>query len=150
LTATGATNYSWIPATGLNDSNIANPMATPGSTTLYKVTGKDIGGCSGSDTVTVKVDLDLKSLYLLPNSFTPNNDGLNDCFGIKYWGFVQELDFSIYNRFGEKVFHTNKAGVCWDGYYKQKPQNANIFVYIIKAKTTCGYIERKGTVALLK
>ena len=150
LNATGATNYLWTPATGLDNSSIENPIATPGNTTLYKVIGKGINGCSGSDTVTVKVDFSIKSLYLMPNSFTPNNDGINDCFGIKYWGVIQELDFSIYNRFGEKVFHTNDARICWDGRYKQKLQDVNVFVYIIKAKTACGYIERKGTVALLK
>ena len=150
LNATGAINYEWTPATGLNNSNIANPIATPANTTLYQVIGKDIHGCSGSDTVTVKADYSMKALYVLPNSFTPNGDGINDCFGIKYWGVVQELDFSIYNRFGERVFHTNNAAVCWDGRYNQKLQDANIFVYIIKAKTACGYIESKGTVALLK
>ena len=129
-------NYSWTPAPGLNNSSIANPIATPGISTLYKVIGEDINGCLGSDTVTVKVDFNMKALYLLPNSFTPNNDGLNDCFGIKYWGVVQELDFSIYNRYGEKVFHTNEAGICWDGRYKQKLQDQNIFVCVIKAKTT--------------
>ena len=150
LTAIGATNYLWSPATGLNNSNIANPIATPANTILYSVTGKDINGCSGSDTVTVKVDFGIKSLYLLPNSFTPNNDGINDCFGIKYWGVVQELDFNIYDRFGEKVFHTNDAAICWNGIYKQKLQDVNVFVYTIKAKTACGYIERKGTVTLIK
>ncbi len=93
--------------------------------------GKDANGCSGSDTITVKVGQNVKALYVLPNSFTPNDDGINDCFGIKYWGVVQELDFSIFNRFGEKVFHTNDPAICWDGRYKQKLQDANVFVYII-------------------
>ena len=150
LTATGATNYTWTPLTGLNNGIIANPVATPAGTTLYKVTGKDTDGCFGSDTVTVKVDFDMKALYLLPNSFTPNNDGINDCFGVKYWGIVNDLDFSIYNRFGEKVFHTNDSRICWDGRYKQKLQDANVFVYTIKAKTACGYVERKGIVTLIR
>jgi len=150
LIATGATNYTWVPATGLNNSNIANPVASPLNTTLYEVTGKDINGCSNSDTVTVKADFSLKALYLLPNSFTPNGDGINDCFGIKYWGVVQNLDFRIYNRFGEMVFHSNDPSVCWDGTYKQKLQDVNVFVYVISAKTACGIVSRKGTVSLLK
>ena len=150
LIATGGTNFTWTPALGLTNSNIANPIAAPANTTLYKVTGIGPNGCQGSDTVTVKVDFNINTLYLLPNSFTPNGDGINDCFGVKHWGVVKDLDFSIYNRFGERVFHTNDAASCWDGTYKGKPQNVNVFVYIIKAKTACGTIERKGTVALLK
>lgn len=150
LEATGATNYIWSPATGLNNSNISNPVATPSNTTVYKVIGKDNNGCTNSDTVTVKADFSMNALYLLPNSFTPNGDGINDCFGIKYWGVVQELDFSIYNRFGERVFHTSNPATCWDGTYKQILQDANVFVYVISAKTACGVINRKGTVALLR
>ena len=88
----------------MDNSNISNPIATPIGTTLYKVIGTGANGCSGSDTVTVKVNFNINALYLLPNSFTPNGDGLNDCFGVKYWGVVQELDFSIYNRFGAELF----------------------------------------------
>ena len=91
-----------------------------------------------------------KTLYDLPNSFTPNGDGLNDCFGIKYWGQINQLDFSIYNRFGERVFHTNNPNVCWDGTLNGEPQKADVFVYTIKAKTACGNIDKKGTVTLLR
>ena len=150
LSATGAANYTWLPTSGLNNSNIANPVASPINTTLYQVIGKDINGCTNSDTVTVKADFSKNALYLLPNSFTPNGDGINDCFGIKYWGVVQNLDFRIYNRFGEMMFHTNDPSVCWDGTYKQRLQDVNVFVYIISAKTACGFVSRKGTVALLK
>ena len=54
----------------------------------------------------------------MPNAFTPNNDGINDCFGLKYWGNVTKLDFSIYNRFGERIFYTTDPAKCWDGRYK--------------------------------
>jgi len=150
LNATGAANYTWSPATGLNNSNIANPVAAPSNTTIYKVIGKDNNGCANSDTVTVKADFSMNALYLLPNSFTPNDDGINDCFGIKYWGQVDQLDFNIYNRFGERVFHTNNSTVCWDGMYKGQLQEAGAFVYIIKAKTACGNVDKKGTVMLLR
>ncbi len=150
LNATGAINYEWLPATGLTNTTTANPIASPPNSTVYKVVGTDVNGCSNTDTVIVKTDFNMNALYLLPNSFTPNGDGINDCFGIKYWGTVQKLDFSIYNRFGERVFYTNNAANCWDGTYKQNLQDANVYVYIIKAKTTCGLIERKGTVTLIK
>jgi len=86
----------------------------------------------------------------MPNSFTPNEDGVNDCYGLKYWGNIIELDFSIYNRFGEQVFHTTKPGSCWNGKYKGETQNMGAFVYTVKAKTYCGIINRKGTFVLLR
>ena len=150
LNVSGAESYTWSPSSGLNDNNVPNPVATPVTTTLYHVSGKDNNGCTGSDTVTVKTDYNMNALYLLPNSFTPNGDGLNDCFGIKYWGMVSDLEFSIYNRFGQKVFYTNNAANCWDGTYRQQPQDADVFIYTITAKTACGLVNRKGSVTLIR
>ena len=74
----------------------------------------------------------------------------NDCFGIKYWGVIEKLDFAIYNRWGERVFHTTEPGDCWDGFFRGIKQPAAVFVYIINAKTSCGEVFRKGTVALIR
>ena len=56
LSASGGTNYSWIPATGLNNPNIFNPLANPTATTDYEVTVSDNLGCSTVNTVTVTVN----------------------------------------------------------------------------------------------
>jgi hypothetical protein len=53
--ATGATSYSWSPATDLNNANIANPVSTPSATTTYTVTASNANGCSSTATVTVNV-----------------------------------------------------------------------------------------------
>lgn len=55
LNSTGAINYIWTPASGLSNPNIANPIATPSTTTSYTVTGTDTNGCQGSDQLTVQV-----------------------------------------------------------------------------------------------
>ncbi|MBX7109787.1 MAG: gliding motility-associated C-terminal domain-containing protein [Chitinophagales bacterium] len=55
LTAAGGINYSWLPATGLNDPNVANPTANPAATTVYTVTGFNASGCSATATSTVTV-----------------------------------------------------------------------------------------------
>lgn len=49
-----ATNFTWTPATGLNNPGIANPIASPESTTTYIVTATN-GQCSNTDTITVSV-----------------------------------------------------------------------------------------------
>lgn len=55
LNATGATTYSWNPAAGLSNPNIANPVASPASTTTYTVTATDGSGCVSSQDVTINV-----------------------------------------------------------------------------------------------
>ena len=151
LIASGGLQYSWTPAGTLNNPNSGSPIATPAATTQYVVTGTDAAGCVNYDSVMVNFSNLNKGGYLMPTGFTPNNDGLNDCYGIKYWGTILNVEFSIYNRWGERIFFSKNPTDCWDGRYKGIPQDPNVFVYMIKAKTTCeGSIFRKGTFALIR
>ena len=74
----------------------------------------------GSSTDEIKITAGLCSL-LLPNAFTPNGDGINDVFGVKYPFAVKTFLLTIYNRFGEKVFETTEMskGMGWQlpGHY---------------------------------
>ncbi|TMI90693.1 MAG: T9SS type B sorting domain-containing protein [Bacteroidetes bacterium] len=150
LNATGATKYAWAPANTLNNSQIANPIARPITQTLYIVKGTDPNGCVNYDSVTVNITGLNKSGYFMPSAFTPNNDGKNDCYRIRYWGVIEDLDFGIYNRWGERIFHTKNPSACWDGTYKGEKQNPGVYVYLITAKTSCGKVFKKGTFALIR
>jgi gliding motility-associated-like protein len=151
LSASGASQYSWSPSGTLNNPNSSSPIATPTITTQYNVTGTDLSGCTNYDSVIVKVSVTNSGGYLMPNAFTPNNDGKNDCFGIKYWGTILELQFSIYNRWGERIFYTTNPNGCWDGKINGIPQDPAVFVYMIKAKTSCQpEVFRKGTFVLIR
>ncbi len=150
LTASGAAQYSWSPASGLNNAMIPNPVATPADTTTYTVTGTDSKGCINTGSITVNVSTTGKSLYLMANAFTPNGDGINDCYGINYWGTFIKLDFSIYNRWGNRLFHSTTPGDCWNGYYQGMKQDPAVYVYVVKAKTLCGDVYKKGTFTLIR
>jgi gliding motility-associated-like protein len=151
LTAVGANNYRWTPIATLSNSKASPTIAMPAETTTYHVFGTGSNGCVAEDSVKVEVlVLNAEHGYQLPSAFTPNNDGINDCFGIRKWSVVNELDFSVYNRWGSLLFHGNKASDCWDGTYKGVPQTTGTYIYIIKAKTLCGNVYRKGTLVLIR
>lgn len=150
LQAMGAASYNWAPATSLDNPASPSPVASPASTITYTVTGTNAEGCTNIAAITVIADFSDRSLFLLPNAFSPNGDGINDCFGLKYFGQVTQLQFLIYNRWGELVFATSNPNDCWDGTYKGKPCNPGNFVYYIKAKTNCGNPEKKGNLMLVR
>ncbi len=150
LFASGGKKYLWTPGIGLSDSTIANPIASPLLTTTYFLQVTNVNDCKDTSSVTIYVTKNNKSFYEMPTAFTPNGDNKNDCFGIKYWGLISKIDFTIFNRWGEIVFHTNNPNACWDGTYKGMPYDAAVFIYLIKATTTCDEIEKKGTVLLIR
>jgi gliding motility-associated-like protein len=145
LVATGATTYSWLPATWLSNPHIANPVANPPQTTVYTVTGT-LDGCSSSYTIQVVPPV----ANDIPNAFSPNRDGRNDCFGIRFWRNVISSDISVFNRWGQLVFKSTDPNACWDGKFKGVEQPAGAYIYFIKVTTSCGMIEHKGTVMLIR
>ncbi|MES2374302.1 MAG: gliding motility-associated C-terminal domain-containing protein [Bacteroidota bacterium] len=151
LSASGGGSYLWSPATGLSDSAIANPVATITQSTKYYVTVTSPAGCSAKDSINVIVASGSNpDQYFVPSAFSPNGDGKNDCFSIKQWGNIANISFSVYNRWGERIFFSNTSSKCWDGRYKSIPQASGTYVYYITFKSFCGIVERKGTVVLIR
>ncbi|MGZ3924192.1 MAG: gliding motility-associated C-terminal domain-containing protein, partial [Flavisolibacter sp.] len=151
LTASGGAKYVWAPAESLSNPNISNPVASPATTTTYKVSVTTSKGCTAQDTITVYVSADLaKNGIQIPNAFTPNGDGLNDCFGVSFLGQISNLKLSVYDRWGNRVFYTTNPSQCWDGTNKGKAVTSDVFIYQVSATTSCGDIVKKGTVTLIR
>jgi gliding motility-associated-like protein len=150
LSADGGVSYSWTPADDVDDPFSANPTASVDHTTLFTVRGAGNNGCIGADSIIVGVTATGANTFVVPNAFSPNADGHNDCFGIDHWGNVQLEQMQIYNRGGMLVFSTRDPSRCWDGTFRGKPQPAGAYAFIIKAHTACGEIIRKGAVTLLR
>jgi len=87
----------------------------------------------------------------VPNAFSPNADGKNDMLYVR--GFnVLELDFRLFNRWGELVFQTDNLDEGWNGYYKGQPHEMDVLVYVLNARLTTGeFIENEtGNISLLR
>jgi gliding motility-associated-like protein len=69
----------------------------------------------------------------IPNAFSPNGDGVNDTYGLS--GLTQgvaQMTMDIYNRWGEKVFHSEDTNKTWDGQYKGAPAQQGVYLYVIR------------------
>lgn len=149
LFATGGERYLWSPAQYLDLATAQSPMATVQEDQLFIVTAYNSIGCSGKDSVFLKVYKG--PAYYMPNAFTPNGDGMNDVFrpvpvGIKYTEW-----FRIYNRNGQLVFSSNKWLRGWDGSLNGTPQPGGAYVWMIKGiDRNNNPVELKGTVLLIR
>ncbi|MGG9972433.1 gliding motility-associated C-terminal domain-containing protein [Ferruginibacter sp. SUN002] len=150
LIATGADEYSWSPSIGLDDPNSSSPTATLLSTQQYTLTGSTANGCVGYATVTVNTNFNKLANYYIPNAFTPNDDGLNDCFIIPYLGGISAFHIAIYNRWGNLVFESTNPTVCWDGMYKNQKADVGNYVYHVNISSDCGNFVKKGNLMLIR
>ena len=151
LFASGATSYSWSPASGLSCSNCATPTATPDITTTYTVTGTDANGCTSTANITISIDYDCNELFI-PTIFSPNGNGpeKNETVCI-YSNCIAEMEFAIYSRWGQQIFSTNNPQQCWDGTFDGKELTTGAYTYRLFVKQLDGNIVRKsGTITLVK
>jgi len=125
-----ALTYSWTPVTGLNNPRIAQPIVTPHDNTAYTLTATSANGCTASDLVEVSV---LKT-PAIPNTFSPNGDGIHDRWELKYLDTYPGCTVEIYNRYGQLVFQSNGYSKPWDGNFKGKPLPAGTYYYIINPR----------------
>lgn len=141
--------YTWSPVTGLNNPFIASPVAILRSDINYLVTVTDDNGCTASDNVFVKV-FGNPEVYV-PNSFTPNGDGLNDVLKPLGFGLKAIVYFKIFNRYGQLVFETNTLGKGWDGTFKGKVQPVGAYTYMVKVINYKDLpVEQVGTTIIIR
>lgn len=150
LYCVGGQTYSWTPATYLDNDHIWNPEITPDQTITYIVYVTTSEGCKLIDTVTVTVVID--PLVIVPNAFTPNDDGLNDEFLPIVQGIFEAEIFDVFNRWGQLVYSTTDITKGWDGKHDGKESEMGTYVYYLKGKsgTTAKEYFVKGNVVLLR
>ncbi|RXK60655.1 T9SS type B sorting domain-containing protein [Lacibacter luteus] len=120
-TASNYTSYLWNTGAATKQINISQPGT-------YWLQVQDQYGCKGSDSITVTRKECLTGFYM-PNAFTPDGNGLNDVIKPFLFGRVAAYEFSIYNRFGERIFVTTNLTQGWNGQVNNQPQPPGVFAW---------------------
>jgi gliding motility-associated-like protein len=129
LKGAGAQYYHWIPSTYLNNTDIADPISTPNDDITYQLIVLNNNGCS--DTATIKIRV--KKQIMVPNTFTPNGDGVNDLWSIKYIDRLPQNHVYIYNRSGILLRDMKNYTNDWDGTNRSgQPLPAAVYYYVIQ------------------
>ncbi|MCC9166773.1 gliding motility-associated C-terminal domain-containing protein [Pontibacter harenae] len=127
LTASGGISYRWEPAPGITDVTSATQLVKPEVTTTYSVTVVGETGCVSTDEVTVIV----LPLVDVPNTFTPNSDGFNDSWEIKYLQDYPNCKVQVFNQWGTMVFNSEGYKETWNGRYNGQDLPMATYYYII-------------------
>jgi gliding motility-associated-like protein len=136
----------WEPTHYLSCDTCAQTMADPIIPTLYQFSVADDAGCGASDSIWV-VPL---FPFWVPNTFTPNNDQINDGFGVVSRTKLDNFAFRVFDRWGGLVFFTNDQNKRWDGSFNGYfvPQDA--YVWELQFKLPEGDQLYRGHVTILR
>ena len=137
--------YKWSPNSFINDISILSPTISPPADIAYTLSASSPYGCVNADTAAIKVVAGI----FVPTAFTPNGDGKNDTWQIPFLDPSLEGDVSVYNRYGQLVYHVEAAKVSWNGKFKGEPQRAGTYVFMINFKNK-SYKNIKGVLTLIR
>ncbi|MBX3252614.1 MAG: PKD domain-containing protein [Chitinophagaceae bacterium] len=151
----GIASYVWTPADGLSCTDCPNPVASPQFDKTYTVAVTDSNTCMSSAEITVRV-LCTEENYFVPNTFSPNGDGMNDVFYPRGRGLARVQSMRIYNRWGQQVFEkknfmANDASKGWNGRMANQPLPPDVYVYIVEfVCDNAQIVPMKGNVTLIR
>ncbi len=139
----------WTPANNLDNPISYKPTFIGSTAQRYIIELTSKSGCVTVDTQNVKINKNIE-IYV-PNSFTPNKDGLNDVLRPMMFGIKELNYFRVYNRWGQLIFETQDPKIGWDGRQKGTSSEIQTLVWVLEAigqdnKT----YHAKGTTVLLK
>ena len=138
----GTGSMVWSPALSLTCDSCVAPVASPEQSTTYILEMTDANGCKVTDEVTVFVN---GTLYV-PNTFTPDGDGVNDGF-FAFATEIAEFRMLVFNRWGEQIYAADQLGEPWDGTYGGVRSPIDTYVWRIdlqelngKKRTVFGHV----------
>jgi gliding motility-associated-like protein len=136
-------NYLW--STGETGPSLKVSQAG-----LYRVEVVDEKGCIGADSSWISAK-DCEAKILFPNAFTPNGDGINDVFRLKFPGRAANYHLEIFNRWGQRVFESKDPAAGWNGGLSGLVQPEGTYVWMVRWSSTDGVAHQdQGTVVLIR
>jgi gliding motility-associated-like protein len=145
---TSETVISWSPSYNMSNSSLIRPVVNPSETTTYFLT-VDNGTCSITDEMTVIVEEGLE----VPNTFSPNGDGINDTWDILGIEDFPDCNIQIFTRWGQVVYQTTGYSIDkrWDGNSKSGKELASgAYYYVINLRDAAYEKPLKGTVSIIR
>jgi gliding motility-associated-like protein len=141
--------YLWNFGDG-ESSTLFEPVHEYNATKTYdaQLIAYSRAGCS--DTFNLAVNVIVNPLLDVPTAFTPGRFGINSVVNVRGFG-IEDMDWRIYNRWGQLIFKSSNKKIGWDGTYKGKLQPMDTYTYSLSVKFSDGNkLTKQGDITLLR
>jgi gliding motility-associated-like protein len=132
ITAVGDGKLKWVFGDDISCKDCPSTQIFPIKNSCYVVEAINSFGCRATDEVCI--DVSRENVIYIPNTFTPNGDGLNDEFYVSGFGF-SDITLEIFDRWGEKLFASSDVTNGWNGKFKSKDCKEDTYIYKLSYKT---------------
>ena len=146
-------NLLWSPEDGVTNPLIPEPVIEPSVTTTYFLETTDLYGCTSLDSFRINVidPSTLECTAFLANAFTPNDDGLNDTYGVDNpFALPDFIELEILDRWGNRMFLTTDPFIRWDGFYRSTAVNPGVYVYKVRYRCEGKEDAKVGTFKVIR
>jgi gliding motility-associated-like protein len=147
-----AVSFKWLFGDG--DSLVTNSRTVIqheyNATATYTACLIAINQSGCADTICKEVSMLIEAAVDVPNAFTPGKGDANSVVYVRGFGFAK-MKFTVWARWGEKVFESNSKQVGWDGRYKGKLLPMDVYAYTLEVEFTDGTkTSKKGDITLIR
>lgn len=150
LTDAGDGTATWTPVERIMYEPDGRPFTRVVVPTTYHLSVVNQYGCTDEDSVRYDQIVPCCN-FSYPNAFSPNGDTKNERFRVLTYGNTETYEFSIYDRWGKRVFWSFDPTDSWDGSYKGEPCQTGTYFYYIKARCLTGRSEEhRGELMLMR
>ena len=145
-------SYTWTQVNGISSIDVAQPTTDTAGIYVLKVKN-DFNGCNSKPDTVVTFWKNCVCDFLIPSAFSPNNDGINDDLKpLRFCDDYSDLEFSVFNRWGELLYKTNDIIQGWDGLLHSTEQGVDSYIWTLSYYDILHKqkVFKKGTTTLLK
>jgi gliding motility-associated-like protein len=147
LNGSGSGSPLWTSSSSVSNATIFNPITSPLLTSTYILSVTDVNACINSDTVVVSVVV-ISTDIAVSTVFSPNGDGINDNWFIKNVSIYPENEVTVFNIYGNEVFHKKGYNNDWQGTYNGNSLPDGTYFYIVKTDSVNPAL--KGSLDILR
>ena len=144
-------SYLWTAKDSLSCTDCESTTLVPVTSQIVYLSGANEYGCRTTDSMKINIIPCDPSSIFVPNTFSPNGDGLHDVLFVRSRALAHMDYFRVFDRWGSMIYEGRDMNEGWDGTINGKAAEQGVYIYTVSGKCESGFdVETSGTTTLIR